>query len=282
MLENTSQPPSDVPSVTSGTIEDLFFARTEGFVNYTEIPSSGIINSVYKAQYRGQWYILKGLKPELRENPNYQMMLYKEFEMGKRLNHPYVVKTLWKRKDPVIGPCIVMEYIDGVTLGEYLKKRHKWYEVLRVLIHVLQGMRYIHMNCMIHRDLKPDNIIVSRYGFVVKIIDMGLADAENFVFYKKTIGTNPFMAPELCDSVEPADHRADIYSFGKIVQTATRRYPIITRRCLRKNPSKRLSCSLAIIFYLLLSHGLMMMFVLGGIIVLVSLLLHWLLHCWIV
>ena len=182
---------------------------------------------------------MKGLRPEYRENPTYRLMLAKEFEICISLNHPNIVQTVCKENSPVMGPCIVMEYIDGKTLDEFIGKKHLPFCTVRMTMQMLGALEYMHSKQIVHRDLKPENIMITNNGCNVKIIDFGLADADNFNFFKKALGTSVYMAPEMLKDDYVLDSRSDLFSFGKILQQMTWRYCYVAHKCMRANPDKR-------------------------------------------
>ena len=104
----------DLPS-TSGEITSSFESISDVFTSYSELPSKGF-NCLFKAQRYGKWFVLKGLKPEYQHKEVYTRLLTKEFELGVQMDHPNIARTFSTETDPVVGPCIVMEYVDGCTL----------------------------------------------------------------------------------------------------------------------------------------------------------------------
>ena len=106
---------------SSGEITSSIEKISDVFTTYTEFPSHGF-NQLYKAQRYGKWFVLKGLKPEHQQETVYKRLLVKEFELGVQMDHPNIVRTFSYETDPVAGPVIVMEYVDGMTLKEFLKQ----------------------------------------------------------------------------------------------------------------------------------------------------------------
>ena len=106
---------------TSGPVAPQTVNVSDCFTGYKELPSSGY-SRLFCAQRYGQWHVLKGLKPEYADDPQYTAMLSKEFALTVELNHPNIVRALGHEQDPVAGDCIVLEYVDGRPLDEFLKE----------------------------------------------------------------------------------------------------------------------------------------------------------------
>lgn len=226
---------------SSGEITSSFENISDVFTSHSEIPSNGF-NRLYKAQRYGKWFILKGLKSEHRHQEVYLGLLTKEFELGVRMDHPNIVHTFSKENDPVAGPCIVMEYVDGLTLKEYLTQNPSRLARRKIMQELLEAMAYYHSLQIIHRDLKPDNILITRNGHNVKIIDFGLADSDWHGVLKQPAGSENYAAPEQKKGDTPIDCRADIYSFGKIVRLLfPHSYRRIAHKCTQENRERRYS-----------------------------------------
>ncbi len=228
---------SDISS--SGEITSSFENISDTFTSYSEIPSSGF-NLLYKAQRYGKWFVLKGLKPEHRHEEVYLNLLTKEFELGVKMDHPHIVHTMSLERDPIAGPCIVMEYVDGLTLREFLSQHPSRKERLRIVKELLEAMSYYHSMQIIHRDLKPDNILVTRNGHNVKIIDFGLADTDYHGILKQPAGSDKYAAPEQKSGGVALDCRADLYAFGVILrQIFPHAYQSVVRKCTQPDREKR-------------------------------------------
>ena len=128
---------------SSGEITSSFENISNVFTSYTEIPSAGF-NCLYKAQRYGKWFVLKGLKPEYQGEAVYEELLAKEFELGMKMEHPHIAHTFNKEVDPVAGPCIVMEYVDGMTLREFLAQKPSAKTRLKIVKELLEAMAYYH------------------------------------------------------------------------------------------------------------------------------------------
>ena len=205
---------------------------SEHFSEMTEL-SSGGFNILIRAKRAGQWWMLKALKPDMRQNPTYLQIQQKEFDILTRLPHPNIVKAEALEEVEGYGRCLVMEWIDGDTLDVWLAQKHSRSERLLVANQLLKVMEFVHSQQVVHRDLKPANIMITHNGATLKLIDFGLSDSESFAILKQPAGTDGYVSPEQQRSAQP-DVRNDIYSLGVILREM-RLGPIYrwaTRRCL--------------------------------------------------
>ncbi len=212
-----------------------------------EIETKGY-SSLYIATHSGRKVVLKSLKPEFKKERFYQDLLKKEFEISYSLDHPNIVKTIDFQNIPNIGDCIVMEYVEGVTLREFVEGRkvsrsqgHKVKDVYeKIFNELLDAMEYFHSKQIIHRDLKPSNILITNNGDNVKIIDFGLSDADDYVILKQAAGTRKYAAPEQLIPNNTIDCRADIYSLGIILRNNfPKSYQKIADKCAQHDKEKR-------------------------------------------
>ena len=224
---------------TSGIINGSFITETEALTVYESSSSRGF-NQVVKIRRQGKWFILKGLKDEYRDQQAYIELLKKEYDLGTQLDHPNIVKILAKEINPEIGPCIVMEYVDGVTLDEFLAGKPSVTSRKKVVEQLVEVLVYIHGKQIIHRDLKPSNILVTRNGNNVKVIDFGLSDADDYAVLKQPAGTLKYMAPEQKEDDVKIDRRVDIYAFGLLLKEIfPHRYRHIAAKCSRPDRERR-------------------------------------------
>ncbi|MBR6266608.1 MAG: serine/threonine protein kinase [Bacteroidales bacterium] len=206
---------------------------------YGETISKGVY-CLCKVKRYGKWYFLKGLQPINRDLTQFREYLKKEFELEIRLDHPNVVRAVSWENDGRFGPCFLMEFVDGLTLDEFLKTKPSAKIRKKIALEILSAMSYFHSLQIIHRDLKPLNILITRKGNNVKIIDFGLSDSDAYAIFKQPAGTDGYAAPEQITSGAETDQRSDIYAFGKILQLLfPHRYWLIKRKCLQYDKTRR-------------------------------------------
>lgn len=215
----------------SGYLTDPFEGISRRFTD-VEILSESDVNIVAKAKRYGRWWLLKGLRQELACESVYSQMLRKELEVVMKLQHPCIPTAIGLEHVENIGECIVMEYVDGVTLTEWLSEKHERKVCRRIAMKLVEVVAYIHMNGVVHRDLKPDNILIARNGETVHVIDFGLADTDSHAVLKQPAGTLRYMSPEQATTAV-ADVRNDIYSLGIIFNKMNLGYSSIVNKCLR-------------------------------------------------
>ena len=227
------------PASSSGEVTSSFENISDVFTAYAEIPSGGF-NRLYKAKRYGKWFVLKGLKPEFQRKAVYNELLTKEFELGVQMDQPNIAHTFSFETDPVAGPCIVMEYVDGCTLKEFLAQSPSRAVRRKITKEILSAMSYFHGKQIIHRDLKPDNILITHNGHNVKIIDFGLADTDYHGILKQPAGSDKYAAPEQKSGGVALDCRADIYAFGVVLrQIFPHAYRDVARKCTQPDREKR-------------------------------------------
>ncbi len=191
---------------------------TKAFTDFKDLDTQGNMSLIQKAKYYGKWIIVKRLKPEFKNNNSYIKLFYREFENSYHLDHPHIVRILGKSKDNH-GIFYYMEYVDGRPLTKLIDKNGiKSGELIKkIIIETLQALEYVHKKQIYHRDLKPDNILLTYKGDNVKIIDFGLASADYFDDYMVKVGTPRYAAPEQQTKGNIVDARADIYSLALII-----------------------------------------------------------------
>lgn len=133
---------------------------------------------VYTATRYGRRFLLKALAPDIASLTEYRLQQEQEFQIGIQLVHPNIAATYALEEIDGVGQCIVQEWIDGVTLGEWLQTKPSKAARERVLNQLLDALDYIHSRQLVHHDLKADNILITRHGANVKLIDFGLSATD--------------------------------------------------------------------------------------------------------
>jgi len=184
----------------------------------------GATSNVYRgtslasnARY-GETVAIKVLHP-YREEEEDRTQFLREAEILSRLRHPNVVRVFGtERKGALL--CIFMEYVHGGSLRQLLQEQEVPAEkIAGIFWEAAKGLVYIHTMRIVHRDVKPENILVSYDLRQVKLIDFGYAEYLDRRWWQrpsKVGGTERYMAPELAAGV--SDERVDIFSFGVMLE----------------------------------------------------------------
>lgn len=182
----------------------------------TIVNTCGATCDTFMTKLHGKRVLIKRLKEEHRYNPRYRLAIQKEFEASFALEHKALPRYLSMTED-----AIVMDYIDGLTLSQFIKANPTFfdnkYNINRFLNQLLNCLSYLHSQSIVHLDLKPDNIMLTRVSNDVKVIDFGFCYTDS---YNDTKGHNiAFAAPEqLSPNNSNIDARTDIYAVGKILE----------------------------------------------------------------
>ncbi len=191
----------------------------DGRYEIIEIIGTGGMAVVYKARDRklNRLVAVKVLKPELRGDTELRRRFHAESEAVARLNHPNVINVFDVSMNDE-NDYFVMELIDGITLKQYMTQRGLMSikEVLHFVIQTLRGLEHAHAKKIVHRDIKPQNIMILRDG-TVKVTDFGIARVtgaqEMTTNQVNAFGSVHYIAPEQA-RCEETDGRADLYSVG--------------------------------------------------------------------
>ena len=201
------------------------------------LPVGGSTCDCYRVKLYGKLHFMKRLKPELRTDPRYVSALQKEFETGYRLDHPHLVRYVSKGDD-----YLLTDYVDGENLKQFVATHPDYFKsrknTNRFLTQLLDVVGYLHQHQVIHLDLKPSNILMTRIGHDVKLADLGYCYTDT---YTDTMGrTDKYAAPEQIHG-EQVDARTDIYAIGKILETLPLPsiYNKVKARCTAEDPQKR-------------------------------------------
>jgi serine/threonine-protein kinase len=222
-VDHASSPsPANTPSrgekpneLGVGTLLDDRFEITD------VIAKSGMA-SLFRANDRksGAAVALKVPYLQIESDPGGFERFRREEEIGLQLNHPYILKLIAVEQKS--RPYLAMEYLEGQTLGELLKSVRPLPEpdAVKIASRICEALEYMHSHGVVHRDLKPQNIMLCNDGSI-RIMDFGIAKAQSarrltFVGFTPTMGTPDYMAPEQVRGSR-GDQRTDIYSLGAIL-----------------------------------------------------------------
>lgn len=195
---------------------------------------------VYKAQHYGKLFALKCLKKEYCDDINAIALLEKEFDLGFNLRHKNIALTLDFTHVATLGKCVVMEWIDGETLKDFLQNHElSKNKAKSIALQLCDAVEFLHSHQVIHRDLKPLNVMISAVGEQVKVLDFGLSDSSRFTSFKQPAGTPGYVAPELLSGTSNGDVRSDIYSLGVMLSELHPSLAKVARRCMAASADDR-------------------------------------------
>lgn len=210
--------------------------------------------AVYSGLYQGRRIALKFLKNQYRASEFHQRLLRKEFEVMSMMNHPNIVAALKMVDLPDYGEAILMEYIEGTTLVDYLGSNPKptRQELTGIIEQICLAVNYIHSRQTVHCDLKPSNVLITSSGRFVKIVDFGMCRGNGFEPLDLAGGTQGFTAPENFKARAKASVATDIYSIGKIMEFMDRGATMskVWKKCIAPNPADRPGSALEIIEFM--------------------------------
>ncbi len=219
--QSASQSPSASPSPAAGPGSASPKGWPEKIAGYKILGliGEGAIGSVFKALQISMDRIvaIKILSPKHSQNDRMREKFMTEARTAAKLSHPNIVQAIDVGQDGGYY-YFVMEHLDGPTVGHLLKRGGALDErrAVQIVSQVAQALDYAHRHGIIHRDIKPDNIMMTREG-VVKLCDLGLARAVHDPDKVKAgiiAGTPYYMSPEQARGEPTLDGRADLYSLG--------------------------------------------------------------------
>jgi len=205
--------------------EQGFLSENQSIGPYviSELLGKGSMGTVYAAlqETLNRRVAIKFLPPFLTDFPQFVERFEREAEIIARLSHPNII-SVYDRGKWKGHTYFVMEYVAGKSLADLLEEKGvlDWLEAVRIAKQICDGLGYAHSKRVIHRDVKPGNIMIDEKG-VVKVTDFGISfiDDEGTRLTKtsSSLGTPEFMAPEQTSDSKKVDARADIYAVGGVL-----------------------------------------------------------------
>jgi serine/threonine-protein kinase len=213
------EPGSPVPRPPSDPLHE---PRSVGDYRILRRLGEGGMGSVYLGYHEGQDHqvAIKILPDQLAGNQAYVERFYREARSGALLNHPNIVRGLTVGQDQATNRhYIVLEYIDGPNALALLEQvgRLSVADTVHIGLDVARALEHAHSRNIVHRDIKPDNILITRSG-VAKLSDLGLAkrtdETSHLTATRQGFGTPYYMPYEQAINAKHADARSDIYALG--------------------------------------------------------------------
>jgi serine/threonine-protein kinase len=219
--------PASKPVSNELQVGDVLDERFE----ISDVINRSAMSSVLKATdlKTGRPVVLKVPLPSLEGDPAAFSRFQREGEIGRSLDHPGILKIIDIDEKQQSRPYLVMEFLEGQTLERLMQQTRPLPEAdaLRIVSQICDALDYLHHHDVVHRDLKPQNIMVCNDG-TVRIMDFGIAKAAGsrrltFGGFSPTMGTPDYMAPEQVKG-QRGDRQTDIYSLGAML------YEMVTGR----------------------------------------------------
>lgn len=206
-------------------------------IEILETISEGRLFRILKARQGTKFIILKAT---VKLDSMSIELLRREYELGSSLSHRSLVTTLDFVEDTPSGPAIILEYIEGKTMDEFLADNPDISQRQSVLDDLLDAVDYLHHRGVLHNDIKPSNIIINPHG-AARLIDFGLSISDDSVYTGCVGGSCGYTAPEILQCKGSSGAASDIYSIGLIMQQVSkeRRLNRVISKCIAINPSER-------------------------------------------
>lgn len=218
--------------IFSESLSDKFFLPA----SRPHLISAGKIFSYYRIEHDGKYFFFKTFTEEASIA---RKLLRREYELGVNFDNPHLPHIFLYGEYVKGKEGILMEYIDGRTLTDFMAGKPPLRERKKIFTQILDAVGYLHLKGIVHNDIKPDNILITNNGDNVKLIDFGLSDDAAHFLLKTPGYTAAYAAPELL-AHRKTDARSDIYSLGAIMTVLFgRRHRRIAGKCKRRIPAKR-------------------------------------------
>ena len=219
-MEKTNlDPMQPLPGMPGDLLTEV---RTLGGYHLLRRLGEGGMGAVYLAYHenKDQQVAIKVLGDHLASNQAYVDRFYREAKSGALLNHPSIVRSFGAGQDQATAKhYLVLEYVDGITAHALLERygRLSVGDAVHIALDIARALEHAHSRNVIHRDIKPDNILITRSG-VSKLADLGLAkrtdEASHLTATRQGFGTSYYMPYEQALNAKHADGRSDIYALG--------------------------------------------------------------------
>ncbi|NBR05892.1 MAG: serine/threonine protein kinase [Planctomycetes bacterium] len=217
------------PSETPDTVKTQGYFQPLGKIGHYDLLkkiAEGGMGSIYMARNTKDKTVvaIKVMSPNYVHNPVLLKRFEQEYRVASKFNHPNLVRALEFGTENGL-PFLVLEFVNGESLGVLISKQGKFEELegIKIIAQVAKALNQVHKDKLIHRDVKPDNILVGKNG-IAKLTDLGLVKEVsvgdlNLTRSGRGLGTPNFMAPEQFRDAKNADIRCDIYSLGATLYT---------------------------------------------------------------
>ena len=185
-----------------------------------EVIGTGGMAVVYKAKCHrlNRLVAIKILKDDFMEDEEFRRRFHSESQAVAMLSHPNII-SVYDVSTSITADYIVMELIDGITLKQYMEKKGvlNWKETLHFAIQIAKALEHAHSRGIVHRDIKPHNVMVLKNGSV-KVTDFGIARvmSKGNTLTKEALGSVHYISPEQAKGGR-VDNRSDIYSLGVVM-----------------------------------------------------------------